>query len=77
MQPTLPYMGTKREEYKRMVEEFPETYDILVDVFGGGGSVSLMSLNLGKKIHYNELEAGVYQYFHLLKEEEEEKKCFP
>ncbi|QKE60388.1 hypothetical protein [Streptococcus phage smHBZ8] len=62
----LGYMGAKRlisweigEEIEFQVPDF----DVFVDAFGGGGSMSCEFLMRGKKVMYNDLDKGVHDVF--------------
>lgn len=62
----LGYMGAKRliswgigEEIEFQVPDF----DVFVDAFGGGGSMSCEFLMRGKKVVYNDLDANIYEVF--------------
>lgn len=62
----LGYMGAKRliswaigEEIEFQVPDF----DVFVDVFGGGGSMSCEFLMRDKKVVYNDLDKSIYEVF--------------
>lgn len=62
----LGYMGAKRlisweigEEIDFQVPDF----DVFVDAFGGGGSMSCEFLMRGKKVIYNDLDTNIYEVF--------------
>lgn len=62
----LGYMGAKRlisweigEEIEFQVPDF----DIFVDAFGGGGSMSCEFLMRDKKVAYNDLDKNIYEIF--------------
>ena len=67
----LPYQGSKTKISSvlldKMLELTPQA-TTFVDVFGGGGSMSLRALDMGLKVHYNELNGHVFQLVSHLKE---------
>lgn len=69
MRPPLPYIGGKTSELKyiKRHEPKPNTYTKVYDLFGGGGSVSLMYLERGKKVAYNDITKWMVKLFRLLK----------
>lgn len=67
----LPYMGGKAKIsnllFDKMLELNPQA-TTFVDVFGGGGSMSLRALDIGLTTHYNELNSHVFELVKHLKE---------
>ena len=67
----LPYQGSKTKLSSvlldKMLELIPQA-TTFVDVFGGGGSMSLRALDTGLKVHYNELNGHVFELVKHLKE---------
>lgn len=62
----LPYVGSKRlisEKLANKMIEYKPRAKVFLDVFGGGGSMSLMFLQKGFKVYYNELNKGVFLFF--------------
>lgn len=62
----LGYMGAKRLiswEIGEEIEFQAPNFDIFVDAFGGGGSMSCEFLMRGKKIAYNDLDKNIYDVF--------------
>lgn len=62
--PSIPYMGNKRKLATRIINTIIDIkgndFKHFYDLFGGGGSVSIASLNLwGKTVHYNEYNTAV------------------
>ena len=75
----LGYMGAKRliswaigEEIEFQVPDF----DIFVDAFGGGGSMSCEFLMRGKKAIYNDLDRDIYEIFRFVMETEFEPRFY-
>ena len=60
---TIPYMGSKRKLATKILEVIQNTigkdFTNFYDLFGGGGAVSIASLQLGYKTYYNELNSGI------------------
>ena len=59
----LPYMGSKRGIAIDVMQSIFDTvgeFDIFYDLFGGGGAMSFLALEIGiPDIHYNELNTGI------------------
>lgn len=67
----LPYQGSKTKLSSVLVDKMLELTPqatTFVDVFGGGGSMSLRALDRGLTTHYNELNGHVFQLVKHLKE---------
>jgi site-specific DNA-adenine methylase len=67
----LPYQGSKVKISSILVDKMLELNPqatTFVDVFGGGGSMSLRALDKGLKVHYNELNGHVFELVKHLKE---------
>jgi hypothetical protein len=63
-------MGNKRKLATKILNTIYETvgdFNILYDLFGGGGSMSVAGLIAGHKVYYNELNKGVYSLMQHLK----------
>ena len=73
MKPPMSYQGSKVKEIKKIHENAPEDFDIIVDVFGGGGSVFLSYIET-KKCHYNEIDKKLCDMFNILKDSQETEK---
>ena len=63
--PSIPYMGNKRKLATRIINTIIDLkgndFNHFYDLFGGGGSISISSLNLwDKTIHYNEINTAIY-----------------
>ena len=63
--PSIPYMGNKRKLATRIINTIIDLkgndFKHFYDLFGGGGSISIASLNLwDKTIHYNEFNTAIY-----------------
>lgn len=60
----LPYMGSKNKLAEEIVNFFPQK-KVLVDLFGGGGAISVCASQSGKyeKIIYNELNSLISETF--------------
>lgn len=63
----LPYVGNKNQLAKGIFEVLPDGKRF-VDVFGGGGSMSLHALDTGKyeNVLYNELDFNIFRLFKTL-----------
>jgi len=67
----LPYMGGKAKISNSLLDKMLELNPqatTFVDVFGGGGSMSLRALDKGLQTYYNELNSHVFQLVKHLKE---------
>lgn len=74
----IPYQGSKRREL-HIIEQFqPKKFDKLVDVFGGGGSVSLYYLQAYKPfkrgVWFNDISPDLFELFTTLKSAEKTAK---
>lgn len=68
----LPYQGSKTKISNILLDKMLEIHpqaDTFVDVFGGGGSMSLNALQWGLKVYYNELNSHVFELVKYLKEQ--------
>lgn len=68
----ISYVGSKKRELKVIHEYQPPNFDIVVDVFGGGGSVCLSYLP--KNVVYNDNSSVMCELFNILKDEEKIKQ---
>ena len=62
----LGYVGAKRLiswEIGEEIEFQVPCFDVFVDAFGGGGSMSCEFLMRGKKVMYNDLDKDIYEVF--------------
>ena len=69
----IPYLGSKRLEIKYIVDNQPEFKNV-IDVFGGGGSVSLYYFQNGYNVVYNDIDNSICQLFNAIQDEETIKK---
>ena len=69
----IPYQGSKRRETDTIYKYKPKTFDKIVDVFGGGSSVSLYFIQKGHNTEYNDINPEVSGFFRLLKDENHTK----
>ena len=70
----IPYLGSKRLEIKYIVDNEPDKFKKIIDVFGGGGSVSLHYFQHGYDIQYNDIDKAVCDLFNAIQDEEVIKK---
>lgn len=71
----VPYNGSKKNEIKVLKDYFPNEIKTFVDVFGGGGTVSLyMSQFENFDIHYNDKHKPIADLFMTLQDEDKTKK---
>jgi len=59
---SIPYMGSKRKLATKILNTIYQTigdFERFYDLFGGGGALSVASLEAGHIVHYNELNKGV------------------
>lgn len=70
----ISYQGSKRRELKKIEEYEPKKFEIFVDVFGGGGSVSINYMKKNKKVIYNDINIGLTELFKTLKDENKTKE---
>lgn len=65
----LSYMGSKKEELFKIVKNQPLNFNKIIDVYGGGGSVSLFYLQkypLLDEIVYNDINPYILNFFEVL-----------
>jgi hypothetical protein len=64
------YMGSKRSLAGDILEVIYKTLDcddfVVADLFGGGGSFTLLALNQGHKVLYNEFDPAIVDLFNRL-----------
>lgn len=77
----LPYLGSKRKIAKELLIELIKhvpNATHFVDVFGGGGAMSLVALQNGFKVHYNDFDKDISELFKWLLEcvEKNEKNTY-
>lgn len=72
----LPYMGSKNKLAEEIVNFLPQK-KVLVDLFGGGGAISVCASQSGKyeKIIYNELNSLISETFQKAINGEYENEC--
>lgn len=65
----IPYMGSKRtiseELFQKMLEIKPNA-KYFFDLFGGGGAMSFLAIQLGLKTHYNEKQKGMVDFLNYI-----------
>ena len=66
MKAPIAYQGSKRKELNYIKQYEPKHFDLFVDVFGGGGSVSMFYIQQNKKVRYNDLNKGLNDLFNIL-----------
>lgn len=67
----FPYLGSKRKELKIIQQHLPENFEKFVDVFGGGGSVSLFAAsNKNIQVYYNDGQKSLADFFTILLDED-------
>jgi site-specific DNA-adenine methylase len=70
----ISYQGSKQGELKVIESKQPDYFDKIVDVFGGGGSVSLFYLQSYEvKVIYNDISPDMCELFRVLKNTDETK----
>ena len=74
IQAPISYQGSKRRELKYINQYEPKSFNTLIDVFGGGGSVSIYYIQKSKKVVYNDINKGLYDLFNILQDETSIKK---
>lgn len=65
----IPYMGGKQRIAYPLLQKLNEVQPsakYFIDLFGGGGSVSLYALQCGYNVIYNELDKPLYYLFNFL-----------
>jgi len=65
----LPYIGSKRlisEKLANTMISLKPNAKVFLDVFGGGASMSLMMLQKGFKVYYNELNRKIFTFFNFI-----------
>lgn len=74
--PPLSYMGSKVQELDKIINNLPLNFNKFIDVFGGGGSVSLAMLQEypTKQIFYNDVDKEMAELFEILKSKDKTKK---
>ena len=72
----ISYQGSKRRETHIIEEYQPKRFNKVVDVFGGGGSVSLFYIqNYNNcQVHYNDISPDLTLLFEVLKDHDKTKK---
>ena len=66
----IKYQGNKRKELNNIGSFQPKKFNTFVDVFGGGGSVSLYYHKKGVKVHYNDKDIGLFELVNAIKTKE-------
>jgi len=67
----IPWQGSKRKELKHIHNNEPKEFNKIIDVFGGGGSVSLSYINKDIDIIYNDKNESLYTLWLMLKNEDQ------
>ena len=70
----IPFLGSKRLEIKYIVENQPDEFKKIIDVFGGGGSISLHYFQNGYDTQYNDIDHAMTELFNAIQDEETIKK---
>ena len=72
------FTGSKAREIQNIDKAKPKSFNKVVDVFGGGGSVSLHFLQSMKdiEVHYNDKNQDLFQLFSSLKDEKKVEQIF-
>ena len=72
----ISYQGSKRRETHIIEEYQPKRFNKVVDVFGGGGSVSLFYIqNYNNcQVHYNDISPDLTLLFEILKDKKQAEK---
>ena len=72
----ISYQGSKKRETHIIEEYQPKRFNKVVDVFGGGGSVSLFYIqNYNNcQVHYNDISPDLTLLFEVLKDHDKTKK---
>ena len=65
-----PYKGGKYKELHKIYENEPKSFTRVVDVFGGGGSVSLNYAARGFVVHYNDKYEDLVRMWEMLQDSE-------
>jgi site-specific DNA-adenine methylase len=64
----IPFLGSKRLEINHIIECQPN-FKKIIDVFGGGGSVSLYYFQKGYNIQYNDICPVLFELFEAIQED--------
>lgn len=67
--PPIKYFGGKGTMFKKIIEHFPDGYEVYVEPFGGSYSVGLKKPDCPIEI-YNDLEKNVYSLYKVIADEE-------
>lgn len=70
----ISYLGSKRLDMKYIMECAPLNFDLFVDVFGGGGCVSMYYQQQNIKVHYNDIDKDMCELFNILQDIDKTKK---
>lgn len=70
----LSYMGSKRLELNKIIENEPKSFNKFVDVFAGGGVVALHYHQNNIESHYNEIDKSMCDLFNIIQCETKTKK---
>lgn len=70
MNSPINYYGSKASLSKTILSYFPESYDVYIEAFGGGGSILFAKEEKPHEI-YNDLEQNVYSLFKVLSNPEQ------
>jgi site-specific DNA-adenine methylase len=68
----IPYYGNKRKEYKVLKKYLEQDNSILIDVFGGSGSISCLykNDNQEKYVIYNDIKSDLVDFLKMFKDRE-------
>lgn len=64
------YQGSKIKDLPFIIQYQPKTFNKVIDVFGGGGSISYHYLMQGYKVVFNDVDKNVYEYMKMIKNDE-------
>ena len=74
MKSPVAYQGSKKRELTYIKDYEPKKFDKFVDVFGGGGCVSLFYNNRNIKTHYNDINKGLVDIFNIIQDKTKTEK---
>lgn len=75
LQAPISWIGSKRREVHTIEKYDPGKFNVMLDVFGGGGSVALHYLQTtDAKVYYNDIDPHVCGLYNTLKDEEKTKQ---
>ena len=73
--PPMSYKGSKQRELLQIKKYEPKNFKKFIDVFGGGGSVSLYYLSRTEiEVHYNDIDKTLVDMYEALQDEEKTRE---